>query len=47
MLYPNRKLNIVNSPKLAYNMNYDVSKMYLSSVIIVAKKNGCYSKNNP
>ena len=26
MLYPNRKLNIVNSPKLAYNMNYDVAK---------------------
>ena len=26
MIYPNRKLNIVNSPKLAYNMNYDVAK---------------------
>ena len=31
MLHPNRKLNIVNSPKLAYNMNYNVSKKYFHS----------------
>lgn len=42
MLHPNRKLNIVNSPKLAYNMNYNVAK----SIFIVTKKNGSYSEDN-
>ena len=31
MLHPNRKLNIVNSPNLAYNMNYNVAKKYFHS----------------